>query len=62
MDELTVAQSFLGAALALAVLDGTTSLFYRRLCVQWDVHSQEHIAYSQLLRYSPQRREVSGLV
>ena len=37
---------FLGGARALAVLDGDTPLFYRRLCIQWDVHSEEHSACS----------------
>jgi hypothetical protein len=53
---------FLGGARALAVLDGYTPLFYCRLRVQWDVHSQEHRTCPQLLRYSSQRREVSRLV
>ena len=53
---------FLGGTRALAVLDGYTPLFYRRLRVQWDVYSQEHSSCPQLLRYSSQRREVSRLV
>ena len=62
MNGRTVFHIFLVGARALAVLVCYTPSFYRRLCVQWDVHSQGHNGYSELLRYSPQRREVSRLV
>ncbi len=45
-----------------ALLVSDTALFDRRLCIQWDVHSEEHGSHSQLLRNSSQRREVSRLV
>jgi hypothetical protein len=62
VDERIVPYIFLAGTRTLAVLDCNTALFYGRLCVQWDVHSQEHGACSELLRNSSQRRQVSRLV
>ena len=62
MDKPAVSHISLDGAVALAVLDGPAPLLYRGLCVQWDVYSKEHSVNSQLLRYSPQRRQVFRLV
>lgn len=52
----------IGGASALAVLARHAALFDRRLCIQWHVHPEEYGPYSQLLRNSSQRGEVSRLV
>ena len=40
---------FLGGAHPRAVLDTTAALFDRRLCIQRDVHPEEHSGHPQLL-------------
>jgi hypothetical protein len=52
----------LGAARTFAILVGDAALFDRRLCIQWDVYSEEHGSHSQLLRDPSQRGEVRRLV
>ena len=52
----------LGRARPSAVLDTAAALFDRRLCIQWDVHPEEHSGHSKLLWNTPQRGEVSGSV
>ena len=59
---LTLSYFPLGRASALAVLAGDAALLDRGLCVQRDVHTEEHGPYSQLLRDTSQRREISGRV
>jgi hypothetical protein len=39
----------LGAARTFAILVGDAALFDRRLCIQRDVHPEEHNGHSQLL-------------
>jgi hypothetical protein len=51
-----------GGAVPLTILDTGTALFDGRLCIQRDVHPEEHNADLKLLRHSPQRGEISGLV
>jgi hypothetical protein len=52
----------IGATRPLAVLAGHAALLDRGLCIQWDVHTEEHGPHPQLLRHSSQRGEVRGLV
>jgi hypothetical protein len=54
--------TILGGARPRAVLDAAAALFHGRLCLQRDVHPEEHGARSQPLRNPSQRGEVSGLV